>query len=173
MEFPRLATPPSVSVHDFSDVHVRRPSTTHTSPLTLSSRQAASPQRPTLSIPASKDVPGCAPPPLPPPSRISDLDNGHDTAWLHANSNPNLPVSSAYRLPPVSPCSSLSGTQCLSEPDPMNLDEPAPAFPRSGRPYSRSFDGHIRVEPPTPVNRPLRNSLSVSTNFPPNFPPPL
>lgn len=103
----------------------------------------------------SKQIPGSAPPPLPPPTRITDLENGHDTGWFHANSNARLANT---KLPPINPSSSLVGghyrPEPVDQPDPMVIDEPEP---RPNRPsFSGNTDARIKIEPPL---------LSVSTNF--------
>ena len=60
-----------------------------------------------------------APPPLPPPSRIRDLESGYDAGWNHANSE-----RSASALPPINPTLSrgrISDSTLRS--DPMAADE--------------------------------------------------
>lgn len=108
------------------------------------------------------------PPPLPPPRRISDLENGYDTGWDHANSsnndNMNNSSTSSSKLPSIKPGSSLLGNnnnqQAGSSDQSDLLDEPSD-------PKQSDAKG---VDPPSPgpssvdEGRP-RSSLSISTNF--------
>lgn len=165
MEFPRLSTPPSVSIHDFSsnnnDYGRHHPIHTSSSPFATTSTTYQFPSRGPMAIP-TKDMTNFAPPPLPPPTRISDLESGHDTAWLHANSKAS---SATTKLPPINPSSSLFGghyrPEPVNQPDPMVLDDPNGGQSRLS--FSRSFDARIKIEPPMDGRFP--NSLSVSTNL--------
>ena len=150
MDFPRL-TPPAISVHDVNggpnNPHSSETSRPPTSGNPLSSSGP-------LPIP-SKDMSTFAPPPLPPPSRINDLENGHDAGWLHAN--PQGPP----RLAPINPSSSLCGggrTMPTSRGDPMVLDD------RDGRqndlPLSTSPETYVKLEPPRLMDG-LRNPAPV------------
>ncbi|PCG94307.1 Zinc finger, C2H2 [Penicillium occitanis (nom. inval.)] len=72
----------------------------------------------------TKTIEDFAPPPLPPPQRINDLEDGHDAGWLHANGMGRPDVT---KLAPINPSSSLFGGHHAPEPIPrierMSLDE--------------------------------------------------
>lgn len=116
-----------------------------------------------LPIP-SRSIMHTAPPPLPPPTRIHDLERGHDTGWLHANSD-----KSTSLLPPINPDSSLFGGRSRPESaprsDPMALDDELEGR-QSGMPISRSPEAQIKIEPPPPIDDGFPNSMSVNTNGP-------
>lgn len=140
MDFPRL-TPPAISIHDVNGEHNnRRPteSCQQTTPGQLFSSSAPMP------IP-SKEMPTFAPSPLPPPPRINDLENGHDAAWLHANSQ----VSGGCKLAPINPGSSLCGGQLesISRRD-QSMSDYYNSIP-SRIPLSRN-ETQIKIEPPLP-----------------------
>ena len=99
-----------------------------------------------------------APPPLPPPPRIPDLEMGHDAAWQHANSQP--PTS----LPPIHPDSSLFGRrlQPASQGDPMQIDDFEGR--QGGVPVSRSPETQIQIQPPRPATDGFPNSMSIIPN---------
>ncbi|KAL2867908.1 putative C2H2 finger domain protein [Aspergillus lucknowensis] len=156
MEFPRLS-PPSINIHDFNGSHI----STARGPFTM----------PGQSFPSQGPVPirsnpmnNFAPPPLPPPPRISDLENGYDAGWIHANSR--LQPGST-KLAPINPNSSLFG-------DHRRPEYPAPRSDRmalddldgrqSGLPASRSPEAHIKIEPPPPVDEGFRNSVSTNNS---------
>lgn len=139
MDFPRL-TPPAISVHDVNGDHNNRPSTDpshHSAPGQFSSSAP-------MPIP-SKDMSTFAPPPLPPPSRINDLENGHDPGWMHANSQ------DACKLAPINPGSSLHGAQ---RPDPATQDQPMEDQPPG------NSETQIKIEPP-PAEDGNRNSANA------------
>ncbi len=77
-----------------------------------------------MRIPPPKTIEDFAPPPLPPPQRINDLEDGHDAGWLHANGMGRPDVT---KLAPINPSSSLFGGHPPPEPIPrierMSLDE--------------------------------------------------
>ncbi|KAL6234185.1 hypothetical protein BDW75DRAFT_171548 [Aspergillus navahoensis] len=155
MDFPRLSTP-SINIHESNSGNI-------------STARAMSGQ----SFPSQGPVPirtntmtNFAPPPLPPPPRISDLENGYDAGWIHANSR--LPPAST-KLAPINPSSSLFGDHRRSEyslprPDPMTLDELDGR--QSGRPAARSPEAHIKIEPPPPADEGFRNSVSMGNPGP-------
>lgn len=153
MDFPRL-TPPAISIHDVNGEHSnRRPaeSCQQTTPGQLFSSSAPMP------IP-SKEMPIFAPPPLPPPPRINDLENGHDAGWLHANPQ----ESGGCKLAPINPGSSLCGGQLesISRGDQHMSDD---QHDRPGRvPLSRN-ETQIKIEPPPPppVEEGFRNPPSA------------
>ncbi|PYH95171.1 hypothetical protein BO71DRAFT_323877 [Aspergillus ellipticus CBS 707.79] len=103
-----------------------------------------------------------APPPLPPPSRIDDLEDGYDAGWLHAN------VRGPHKLAPINPNSSLFGghrrPEIVPQSDRMAIDELDGR--QNGLPISRSPEAHIRIEPPPPMDEGFRNAISVSTPGP-------
>ncbi|KAL4878556.1 hypothetical protein BJY04DRAFT_229763 [Aspergillus karnatakaensis] len=154
----RRPSPPSINTHDLNSGHMSaaRP------PYSMSGQ----------SFPSQGPVPirtnsmtNFAPPPLPPPPRISDLENGYDAGWIYANAR--LPGST--KLAPINPNSSLFGDHCRPEhpvprSDPMALDE------LDGRqtalPASRSPEAHIKIEPPPPADEGFRNSVSISNHGP-------
>ncbi|KAJ5570927.1 hypothetical protein N7535_004587 [Penicillium sp. DV-2018c] len=109
---------------------------------------------------ASRNSVNAAPPPLPPPSRIHDLDVGYDAGWQHAN-----PQSSAS-LPPINPSSSLFGghrqPEMASQGDPMQIDESDGR--QSGAPASGSPETQIQIEPPRAVIDGFPNPISVNPN---------
>uniref|UniRef100_A0A093VM85 C2H2-type zinc finger ascomycetes domain-containing protein n=1 Tax=Talaromyces marneffei PM1 TaxID=1077442 RepID=A0A093VM85_TALMA len=100
MDFPRIST------HD-------RNSSIHSSYLS----------RGPMRIP-TKTIEDFAPPPLPPPQRINDLEDGHDAGWLHANGMGRPDIT---KLAPINPSSSLFGGHHAPEPIPrierMSLDD--------------------------------------------------
>ncbi|KAJ5802102.1 uncharacterized protein N7503_004552 [Penicillium pulvis] len=73
--------------------------------------------------------PATAPPPLPPPPRIHDLENGYDAGWLYANSS-----RSTTSLPPINPNSSLLGGH--RRPD---------SAPRSDRPVTAQTVNRLKL----------------------------
>ncbi|KAJ6031211.1 hypothetical protein N7540_001943 [Penicillium herquei] len=111
---------------------------------------------PILSRPAMHTVP----PPLPPPPRIRDLENGYDAGWHHGNAD-----RSTTSLPPINPNSSLFGghrrTESAPRSDPMVVDELEGR--QSGFPLSRSPEAQIKIEPPPPADDGFRNSMSVTS----------
>jgi hypothetical protein len=144
----------SSSFHDFRD-HRRRSSERFTHAMPELSFSSHGP----LPI-ASRSNMNTAPPPLPPPSRIPDLDMGYDAGWQHANSQ--LPTS----LPPIKPGSSLLGShrrpEAASQGDQMQIDEVEGR--QSGVPVSRSPETQITIEPPPPATDGFPNSMSVNPN---------
>lgn len=72
----------------------------------------------------TKTIEDFAPPPLPPPQRINDLEDGHDAGWLHANGMGRPDIT---KLAPINPSSSLFGGHHAPEPIPrierMSLDD--------------------------------------------------
>lgn len=112
------------------------------------------PSRPTMNT---------APPPLPPPPRIRDLENGYDAAWMYANS-----ARSAAVLPPINPNSSLFGghrrPESAPQGDRMALDELEGR--QSGMPISRSPEAQIKIEPPPPTHDGFPNAMSVPSSGP-------
>ncbi|CRG85426.1 Zinc finger protein sens [Talaromyces islandicus] len=100
-----------------------------------------------------------APPPLPPPPRINDLEDGHDAGWLHANDMGRPDVA---KLAPINPGSSLLGGHHPPEPIPrldrMTLDE-------SSYRTNDSFS-HIKLEPPKPQEVGFGSSLSTTLSEP-------
>lgn len=72
----------------------------------------------------TKTVEAFAPPPLPPPQRINDLEDGNDVGWLHANAMGRPDIA---KLAPINPSSSLFGGHRPPEPIPrierMSLDD--------------------------------------------------
>lgn len=115
-----------------------------------------------LPIP-SRPVMNTAPPPLPPPSRIHDLENGYDAGWLHGN-----PGRSTNALAPINPNSSLFGGHRRSDggskSDPMAVDELEGR--QSGLPISRSPEAQIKIEPPPPTDDGFPNSMAVNSTGP-------
>ncbi|KAJ5133914.1 hypothetical protein N7526_005279 [Penicillium atrosanguineum] len=115
-----------------------------------------------LPIP-SRPAMNTAPPPLPPPSRIRDLENGYDAGWLHGN-----PGRSTNALPPINPNSSLFGGHRRPETairsDPMAVDELEGR--QSGLPVSRSPEAQIKIEPPPPTDDGFPSSMAVNSTGP-------
>jgi hypothetical protein len=72
----------------------------------------------------TKTIEDFAPPPLPPPQRINDLEDGHDAGLLHAI---GLGLLDVTNLAPIKPSSSLFGGHHAPEPIPrierMSLDD--------------------------------------------------
>lgn len=151
MDFPRLS-PPSISIHDFNSGHTSTGRPQHTMPGQSFPSQGPLPIR-------TNTMTNFAPPPLPPPSHITDLENGYDAGWIHANSR--LPPGS-IKLAPINPNSSLFGDHRrpeygVSRSDPMALDE---FDGRQGSlPAARSPEAHIKIEPPPPADEGFRNSI--------------
>ncbi|KAJ5044695.1 hypothetical protein NUH16_001501 [Penicillium rubens] len=100
-----------------------------------------------------------APPPLPPPPIIPDLEMGHDAGWQYANSQ--TPTS----LPPINPSSSLFGGHrrpvTASQGDPMQIDG---LEGRQGAPVSRSPETQIQIQPPLSATDGFPNAMSVMPN---------
>jgi len=155
MELPRISAPPSIHIHDSNSYDRHRP--TVGPPSDTMSGQPFSSSGP-MRIP-TKNVEPFAPPPLPPPPRINDLENGHDAGWLHANS---MGVGGLGKLPPINPTSSLFGGH--SSPEPINRSERISLDDLGGRnralPVSRSPETQIRIEPPQSTDEGFRNSIS-------------
>ncbi|KAL4978066.1 hypothetical protein BDW66DRAFT_24723 [Aspergillus desertorum] len=155
MDFPRLSTP-SINIHASNNGNI-----------------SAARAMPGQSFPSQGPVPirthtmtNFAPPPLPPPPRISGLENGYDAGWIHANSR--LPLGST-KLAPINPNSSLFGDHrrpeySMPRPDPMTLDELEGR--QSGLPAARSPEAHIKIEPPPPADKGFRNSVSMGNSGP-------
>ncbi|KAJ5320338.1 hypothetical protein N7508_000621 [Penicillium antarcticum] len=108
---------------------------------------------------ASRSNMNTAPPPLPPPPSIPDLENGYDAGWHHANSEPST------SLPPIQSNSSLLGGHRLpetaSQGDSMQIDE---CEGRQSAPILRSPEAQINIEPP-PVTEGLPSLMSINTNL--------
>lgn len=106
-----------------------------------------------------------APPPLPPPPRIRDLENGYDAGWLYANSG-----RSTTSLPPINPNSSLFGGHAHRRPDSVPLSDHMAVDELEGRqsglPLSRSPEAQIKIEPPPPTDEGFPNSMSVNPTGP-------
>jgi hypothetical protein len=106
---------------------------------------------------ASRKIMNTAPPPLPPPARIHDLEIGYDAGWQHGNSR------SPTSLPPINPGSSLlgdhrrSGSETASQGDPMQIDEVEGR--QSGVPISRSPETQITIDPPPPATDGFPNAM--------------
>ncbi|KAL4809040.1 hypothetical protein BDV18DRAFT_93626 [Aspergillus unguis] len=148
MDFPRVS-PPSINVQDLNSGHTSTPRTMpgHSFP-----SQGPLPIR-------TSTMTNFAPPPLPPPPRISDLENGYDAGWIHANSRL---APGSTKLAPINPNSSLFGDHRrpdykIPRADPMALDESDGR--QSGLPTTRSPEAHIKIEPPPPVDEGFRNSV--------------
>ena len=158
MEFPRLS-PPAISIHDVNSGYGQPRLIDHFHSNT--SAQSFAPSGP-MPIPTKFMSNLAPPPPLPPPSHIADLADGHDVGWLHANSHE--PITSR-KLAPISPTSSLFGGNHHRRPeasargDPMMLDD------LDGRPNRmpapRSPQAQIRIEPPPPMDDGFRNSAGA------------
>ena len=151
MDFPRLS-PPSINIHDFNSGHMSAAQTSYTMPAPSFPSQGPLPIR-------TNTIANFAPPPLPPPPRISDLENGYDAGWIHANSRP--PPGST-KLAPINPNSSLFGDHrrpdhAVPKSDPMALDELDGR--QSGLPTTRSPEAHIKIEPPPPADDGFRNAV--------------
>ncbi|KAJ5373377.1 Zinc finger C2H2 [Penicillium concentricum] len=100
-----------------------------------------------------------APPPLPPPPRIPDLEMGYDAGWQHAN------LQTPTSLPPINPSSSLFGgrrPETASQGDPMQIDDLEGR--QGGAPLSRSPETQIQIQPPLPATDGFPNSMSVIPN---------
>ena len=148
---PRHTSP---SFYDFKDHDYRHPN--ETSPRAMPDLPFSS--HGPLPIP-SRPAMHNAPPPLPPPTRIQDLENGYDAGWLHANSGRST------ALPPINPNSSLFGghrrPDSAPRSDPMAVDELEGR--QSGFPLSRSPEAQIKIEPPPPTDDGFPNSMSVNS----------
>ncbi|KAL4785741.1 hypothetical protein BJX76DRAFT_159391 [Aspergillus varians] len=158
MDFPRLS-PPSINIRDYNSDNMSPARSLYTMP-----GQSFPPQGP---VPIrTNTMPNFAPPPLPPPSHIPDLENGYDAGWAHANSR--FPAGSA-KLAPINPNSSLFGDHRRPEysvprSDPMALDELDGR--QSGLHSSRSPEAHIKIEPPPPADEGFRNSVTIGNPGP-------
>ncbi|KAL5342556.1 hypothetical protein BJX70DRAFT_293812 [Aspergillus crustosus] len=158
MDFPRLS-PPSINIHDFNSGHMSTARPQYTMSGQSFPSQGPVPIR-------TNSMANFAPPPLPPPPRISDLENGYDAGWIHANAR--LPQGST-KLAPINPNSSLFGDHRRPEhpvprSDPMTLDESEGR--QAALSAARSPEAHIKVEPPPPADEGFRNSVSISSNEP-------
>ncbi|EAW10174.1 putative C2H2 finger domain protein [Aspergillus clavatus NRRL 1] len=109
----------------------------------------------------TKSMTNFAPPPLPPPSHITDLEDGHDAGWLFANAK-NPPGSA--KLAPINPGSSLLGghrrSEAVFKTDRMDLDDLDGR--QSGLPVSTSPEAHIKIEPPPRMDEGFRNSITIN-----------
>ncbi|KAL4927187.1 putative C2H2 finger domain protein [Aspergillus undulatus] len=157
MDFPRFS-PPSINIHDFNSGHMSTTQFSHTMPAPSFPSQGPLPIR-------TNTMANFAPPPLPPPPRISDLENGYDAGWIHANSR--LPPGS-MKLAPINPNSSLFGDHRRPEysfprSDSMPLDELDGR--QSGLPATRSPEAHIKIEPPPPADDGFRNAVGNPAPF--------
>ncbi|KAF3399893.1 hypothetical protein F1880_008320 [Penicillium rolfsii] len=150
---PRMS---SRSPHDFKDHHDRHSERVH-----MMSNSSFSSHGP-LPIP-SRPAMHTAPPPLPPPPRIRDLENGYDAGWLYANSS-----RATTSLPPINPNSSLFGGHRRPDSTPMSdrmaVDELEGR--QKGLPLSRSPEAQIKIEPPPPTDEGFPNSMVVNTTGP-------
>ncbi|GES62593.1 C2H2 finger domain protein [Aspergillus terreus] len=159
MDFPRFS-PPSINVHDYNSGYDHRHSNER--PSYTMTGHTFSPPGP-LPI-STSSITTFAPPPLPPPSRITDLEHGYDAGWFHANPK----GSSATKLAPINPGSSLFGghrrPESVPRSDRMALDELDGR--QSGLPVSRSPEAHIKIEPPPPVDEGFRNAISITPTSP-------
>lgn len=112
---------------------------------------------------SSRPAMNTAPPPLPPPPLIRDLEDGYDAGWQHAN-----PERSAAVLPPINPSSSLYAghrrPKSTPHSDRMALDESDGR--QSGMPRSRSPEAEIKIQPPPPIDEGFRNSMSINSTGP-------
>ncbi|KAJ5907835.1 hypothetical protein N7495_000517 [Penicillium taxi] len=141
---PRLS---SASFYDYNQRHCSS-QLSHVMPVPFSSHGP-------LPIP-SRSVMNTAPPPLPPPPRIRDLENGYDAGWLHANSE-----KSSTPLPSINPNSSLFGGH-PPRGDPMVLDEQEGRH--NGFFISHSPEAQIKIEPPPPTLGGFPNSMSNNSS---------
>lgn len=78
MDRGRVASPPSILVHEHNGNHGRKQSTSRSAGMPFSSRTPVP-----MAIPNSRQEP--PPPPLPPPRFIKDLAAGSDPGWAFAN----------------------------------------------------------------------------------------
>ncbi|KAL2801482.1 hypothetical protein BJX66DRAFT_12850 [Aspergillus keveii] len=159
MDFPRLS-PPSINIHDFNSGHMSTARAPYNMPGQSFPSQGPMPIR-------SNSMNNFAPPPLPPPPRISGLENGYDAGWIHANLRlqPGSPQPGSSMLAPINPNSSLFGDHRRPEypvprSDRMILDESDGR--QNALPTSRSPEAHIKIEPPPPADEGFRNSVSIS-----------
>jgi hypothetical protein len=150
---PRMSSP---SFYDFRAHHDRHSERLHI--MTNSSFSSHGP----LPIP-SRPTMHTAPPPLPPPPRIHDLENGYDAGWLYANSS-----RSTTSLPPINPSSSLFGGHRRPDSAPRSDRMPVDELEgrQSGLPLSRSPEAQIKIEPPPPTDEGFPNSMSVTATGP-------
>lgn len=161
MDFHRFS-PPSIHVHDYNSGYDYRHHSAERPSYNMPG-QTFSPPGP---MPISTtSITTFAPPPLPPPSRIADLENGYDAGWAHANPK-GFPGTA--KLAPINPGSSLFGGHRRHESAPrsdrMVLDELNGR--QSGLPVSRSPEAHIKIEPPPPVEEGFRNSFTLPQTSP-------
>lgn len=109
---------------------------------------------------APRSIMHTAPPPLPPPARIHDLEMRYDAGWRHANSQ------SSASLPPINPGSSLLGghpqSEADSQGDPMQIDE-MNGKPNDG-PVSRSPKTPNSSDPLPSITDALPNAMSGNPN---------
>lgn len=154
----RLVSPPSVSCLDSGDYnrHCLSETSSHPMPDVPFSTPGPWP------IP-SRSVMNSAPPPLPPPPRLRDLENGYNAGWLHAN-----PAGSRVSLAPINSNSSLLGShrrpELAPQIDRMAIDELEGR--QKGIPTSGSPEAHIKVEPPPRIDEGFPSSMSAPTSGP-------
>ncbi|RAQ49926.1 C2H2 finger domain protein [Aspergillus flavus] len=155
MDLPRIS-PPSINVHDFTSGSYH----------SATERPSYAMPGQSYSLPGPMPIPASsmntfAPPPLPPPPRIRDLEDGYDAGWVHANSK-----GPSAKLAPINPSSSLFGghrrLEAVPQSDRMALDDLDGRH--SGLPLSRSPEAHIRIEPPPPADDGFRNSIPFNTS---------
>lgn len=103
------------------------------------------------------------PPPLPPPPRILDLENGYDVGWLHANGRG---VPDIAKLPPINPSSSLFGghhtPRQFPSLDRLNDDDRR----KSCGSVDKSLRLHADSEPPGRSDDGFRGSISSTRSEP-------
>ncbi|KAE8150160.1 hypothetical protein BDV25DRAFT_115003 [Aspergillus avenaceus] len=153
MDLPRIS-PPSINVHDFTSGSYH--SSTERSSYVMHGQ--------TYSLPGPMPIPTSsmstfAPPPLPPPPRIRDLEDGYDAGWVYAHSK-----GPGAKLAPISPSSSLLGGRLgpVPQSDRMAIDDLDGR--QTGLPVPRSPEAHIRIEPPPPADEGFRNSIPINTS---------
>lgn len=155
MDLPRIS-PPSINVHDFTSGSYHNATERPSYVMPTQSYSLPGP----MPIPANS-MNTFAPPPLPPPPRIRDLEDGYDAGWVHANSK-----GPGAKLAPINPNSSLFGShrrlESVPQSDRMALDDLDGRH--SGLPLSRSPEAHIRIEPPPPADEGFRNSIPITTS---------
>ncbi|KAL4755236.1 hypothetical protein BDW72DRAFT_200252 [Aspergillus terricola var. indicus] len=155
MDFPRLSTP-SINIHESNSGNI---------PTVRAMSGQSFPSQGPVPI-RTNTMTNFAPPPLPPPPRISDLENGYDAGWIHANSRFS---QGSTKLAPINPNSSLLGDHRrpeypLPRLDPMALDESDGR--QNGLPAARSPEAHIKIEPPPPADDGFRNFVSIGNPGP-------
>ena len=139
MDFPRVTSPPSIPtlVHDHHSSHGRRRSTSRSTGVPFSSRTPGA-----MAIPNTRHI--LAPPPLPPPRFIDDLNAGSDPGWAWGNSPSGKPGKAG---------GSIASTANFPKSWGRDMGENWQAQPPERPKYPRRDSSTSTIRSPTDVDR--------------------